>query len=113
MVDGLDLHAGDIVPAGAPVATIDEFGRPWVRIYVAQSDMSRVRVGAGVQLRSDALNGRMLAGTIEAIDTTAQFTPRDVQTAADRADLAFGVKVRINDPNQDLRAGTTVEVALP
>ena len=113
IVDQLDLHPGDLVNPGAPVATIDEFGDPWVRIYVTQTDMQRVRAGATVSVRSDALAGRTFSGRVEAIDAQAQFTPRDVQTAQDRADLAFGVKVRIRDPDRFLRAGTTVDVALP
>jgi HlyD family secretion protein len=113
VVDGFNLHVGDLVGAGAPVATIDEFGDPWARIYVAQSDLQHVRVGAAVQVRSDALGDATFSGTVESIDANAQFTPRDVQTASDRADLSFGVKIRIHDPNRALRAGTTAEVALP
>jgi len=113
VVDGLDLRPGDLVAAGAAVAQVDEFGDPWVRIYVTQSDMQNVKVGAAVRIRSDALAGRTFDGRIETIDEQAQFTPRDVQTAEDRADLACGVKVRIADPGRALRAGTTVDVALP
>ena len=113
VVDGLDLRPGDLVAAGAAVAQVDEFGDPWVRIYVTQSDMQHVKVGTAVRVRSDALAGRVFDGRIEMIDARAQFTPRDVQTAEDRADLVFGVKVRIADPDRALRAGTTVDVALP
>jgi len=113
IVDGLDLRPGDLVAAGAAVARVDEFGDPWVRIYVTQSDMQNVKIGGAVKIRSDALAGRTFDGRIETIDAQAQFTPRDVQTAEDRADLAFGVKVRIADPGRALRAGTTVDVALP
>jgi membrane fusion protein YbhG len=113
VVDGLDIHAGDLIAPGAPVTTIDEFGDPWVRIYVTQADLGRFRVNATAGVRSDALGGRTFTGTIETIDARAQFTPRDVQTASDRADLSFGVKVRVHDPDRVLRAGTTVEVSLP
>jgi HlyD family secretion protein len=113
VVDGLDIHPGDLIAPGAPVTTIDEFGDPWVRIYVAQADLGRVRIHATADVRSDAIRGRTFLGTIESIDARAQFTPRDVQTASDRADLSFGVKVRIHDPDRVLRAGTTVEVLLP
>src|SRR5579859_2504366 len=106
VVDGLDLRPGDLVAAGAAVAQVDEFGDPWVRIYVTQSDMQNVKVGGAVRIRSDALAGRTFDGRIETIDARAQFTPRDVQTAEDRADLAFGVKVRIADQGRALRAGT-------
>jgi multidrug resistance efflux pump len=113
VVDGLDLHPGDLVPAGAPVATIDESADPWVRIYVAQSDLHRFAIGKSVDVRSDAVAGRTFSGRVEVIDASAQFTPRDVQTASDRADLAFGVKVVVHDPGHALRSGTTVEVAPP
>jgi len=113
IVDGLDLHAGDLVNAGAAVATIDEFADPWVRIYVSQSDLGRFAVGSALRVRSDANPGRTFTGRVETIDQTAQFTPRDVQTSSDRADLAFGIKVRIHDPDRVLRSGTTVEVSAP
>ena len=113
VVNGFDLHAGDLVAAGAAVATIDEYADPWVRIYVAQSDLGKFSVGAAVRVRSDAERSAVLDGRIEAIDTSAQFTPRDVETSSDRADLAFGVKVRIHDPDHRLRPGTTVDVSSP
>jgi membrane fusion protein YbhG len=113
LVNGLELHPGDLVAAGNSVATIDEFGDPWIRIYVGQSDLQRVKTTTAVDVRSDAFPGRTFSGRIEAIDASAQFTPRDVQTAADRAGLTFGIKVRVRDPDRLLRSGTTAAVALP
>lgn len=112
IVNGLSLRVGDLVPAGAAVATIDEFKDPYVYIYVPQSKLSQAQVGQSVSVRSDAFPGRTFDGRVEAIDQTAQFTPRDVQTAEDRANLVFGVKVRVHDPNHELRGGTTAEVIL-
>jgi len=112
IVNGLSLRVGDLVPAGAAVATIDEFKDPYVYIYVPQSKLGQVQVGQNVSVRSDAFPGRMFEGRVEAIDQTAQFTPRDVQTAEDRANLVFGVKVRVHDPDRGLRGGTTAEVSL-
>lgn len=111
-VESLDVHPGDLVTAGAPVATIQEYRDPYVRVYVAQRDLGRVRVGARVHIRSDAVPDAAFDGTVEQIDRDAQFTPRDVETAEDRADVAFGVKVRVHDPKARLPGGTTVEVQL-
>jgi multidrug resistance efflux pump len=110
-IDSLDLRAGDLVGPRAQVAVVREFRDPYVRIYVAQRDLGKVKVGNSVRVRSDALGGEIFDGTVEQIDQDAQFTPRDVQTTEDRADLVFGVKVRVHDPNQKLHGGTTVEVA--
>ncbi len=112
VVTAMDLHPGDLVAAGASVATIEERGNPYVRIYVAQSDLGRVKLGATLPVRSDATTGTF-AGVVEQIDARAQFTPQSVQTESDRAVLSFGVKVRVHDPQQRLHPGTTVEVALP
>jgi HlyD family secretion protein len=110
-IDSLDLRAGDLVGPRAQVAVVREFRDPYVRIYVAQRDLGKVKVDNSVRVRSDALGGEIFDGTVEQIDQDAQFTPRDVQTTEDRADLVFGVKVRVHDPNQKLHGGTTVEVA--
>ncbi|HEV2909677.1 MAG TPA: efflux RND transporter periplasmic adaptor subunit [Candidatus Eremiobacteraceae bacterium] len=112
IINSLDLRAGDLVPAGASVATVDEFVDPFVRIYVAQASLGVLKVGQQVTVRSDAFPGRTFDGRVESIDSSAQFTPRDVQTAEDRANLVFGVKVRVHDPDRVLRGGTTASVAL-
>lgn len=112
VINGLNLHPGDLVAAGAAVTTVDEFIDPYVRIYIAQASLGNVHIGQSVTVHADAFPGRAFRGTIEMIDQTAQFTPRDVQTAEDRANLVFGVKVRVHDPDRVLRGGTTVDVEL-
>lgn len=112
MVTSMDLHPGDLIAAGAPVATIEERGNPYVRIYVAQTDLGRFSVGQHVSVNPDSTSGTF-EGYVEAIDPRAQFTPQSVQTKSDRAVLSFGVKVRIKDPQQRLLPGTTVEVGVP
>lgn len=113
VVSALDLRVGDLVAPGASVATIDEIGEPFVRIYVPQSQLSRWQVGGAVVVLPDSSPGARVRGTIEAVDAQAQFTPQNVQTADDRADLSFGLKVRIHDRDHPLHGGTTATVSLP
>jgi membrane fusion protein YbhG len=113
IVNDLNLYPGDLLAPGAAVATVDETGNPYVRIYVPQSNLNRLRKGQTVRVRSDALPGVTFSGNVEQLDSQAQFTPQNVQTESDRATLAFGVKVRVQDPQRRLHGGTTVEVALP
>ncbi|MBV9271886.1 MAG: HlyD family efflux transporter periplasmic adaptor subunit [Candidatus Eremiobacteraeota bacterium] len=112
VVTSMDLHPGDLVAPGASVATIEQTGNPYVRIFIPQSDLGHVKLGGHVSVRSDANTGTF-TGVIEQIDSRAQFTPQNVQTANDRAVLSFGVKVRVHDDARQLHPGTTVEVALP
>jgi HlyD family secretion protein len=110
VVSALDLHVGDLVAPGSAVATIDEDGEPFVRIYVPQSILGRVRVGERVAVQPDSQPAVSLGGTVEAVDAQAQFTPQSVQTADDRATLSFGVKVRIHDREHRVFGGTTATV---
>lgn len=113
VISALDLHVGDLVTAGMGVATIDEPGDPFVRIYVPQRALGTLEVGRHLDVRAEGLGGRVFEGVVEQIDQQAQFTPQNVQTAEDRANLTFGVKVRVHDPGHVLRGGTTAEVVVP
>jgi HlyD family secretion protein len=113
MVSAFDLHVGDLIPAGAVVATIDEDGEPYVRIFVPQSALNHITIGARAIVHLDSQPGISLSGVVEAIDEQAQFTPQNVQTVEDRAALSFGVKVRIHDRDQHVHGGTTATVTLP
>lgn len=112
VVSALELHAGDLVPAGAAVATIDEDGEPYVRVYVPQVRLGRIAVGDRVAVHADSQPGVTLNGSVEQIDEQAQFTPQSVQTAEDRATLSFGVKIRIHDRDHRVHGGTTATVSL-
>ncbi len=112
VVTDMDLHPGDLLAPGASVATIEERGNPYVRIYVSQRDLGRVKLGDRAAVHADSTPGTF-DGVVEQIDARAQFTPESVQTKSDRAVLSFGVKVRIHDPKELLHPGTTVEVPLP
>lgn len=113
VVEAIDLQPGDLLAPGATAAVIDTRADPSVRIYVPQSSLAPFDLGKMVNVRSDALPGQAFTGTVVERDLTAQYTPRDVQTADERADLTFGVKIRIHDPKHRLYGGTTVTVTLP
>jgi len=113
VVSAFDLHPGDLLAPGAPVATIDQTGNPFVRIYVPQSEVGKFALGTKLAIDSDALPGTTFGGVVENVDARAQFTPENVQTQSDRAGLSFGVKVRIADDGHRLHAGTTVGVSFP
>jgi multidrug resistance efflux pump len=110
-IESIDLHPGDLLAPQATAATLDTLRDPYVRIYVPQRDLKTFERGRKFAVRSDALPGQTFAGVDEEHDLSAQFTPRDVQTAEDRAELVFGVKIRVRDPGHKLYGGTTVTVS--
>ncbi|MGZ8376786.1 MAG: HlyD family secretion protein [Gemmatirosa sp.] len=115
-VDGTVLvraaEPGAVLATGVPALTLGEPRRPWVRVYVASTDLPRVRVGAAAEVRADGTT-RAVPGRVVAIRDRAEFTPRVALTEEERADLVFGVKVAIMDTSGALRAGLPVTVTFP
>jgi HlyD family secretion protein len=113
IIESIDLQPGDILPPGATAAVVDTLKDPYVMIYVPQPGLAPFAVGQSLVVSSDALPGETFVGVVEERDRDAQFTPRNVQTADDRATLTFGVKIRIKAAAGRLYNGTTVSISSP
>lgn len=114
-VDGQVLvkvrQSGEITAAGAPVAVIGDTSKLWVRVFVPEGTVNRVRQGAAAVLRFDG-SKKKIGGHVSYISPKAEFTPRNVQTAEERVTQTFAVKVMLDEPAPDLHAGTSCGVAL-
>ncbi len=110
--DVLEVHAkvGEVVAPGAPLATLADLDHPYVDVFVPQSEIARVSVGANVWVRVDSLS-KALPGTVQRIATKTEFTPRFLFSEKERANLVIRVRVRIADPAHALRAGVPAFVS--
>ncbi|HEX5759672.1 MAG TPA: efflux RND transporter periplasmic adaptor subunit [Thermoanaerobaculia bacterium] len=111
VVETLDLRPGDLVPANRPVASLLEAGQLWVRVYVPEPQLGRVRVGQRVAVSVDSFPERRFRGRVVEIRDRAEYTPRNVQTLEQRAEQVFGVKVEV-EPAPELKAGMAALVHL-
>jgi HlyD family secretion protein len=104
---------GESVPAGAPVLTLMNPDDRWVRIYVREDEVGRLAIGRPAAISGDADPGRRYAGQVVFIASEAEFTPRTVQTTAERVKLVYRVKVQITgDPGFDLKPGLAADVRI-
>jgi HlyD family secretion protein len=104
---------GEVIPAGAPVLTIINPDDRWVRIYVRQDQVGRVKIGQDVTITADSYRDREYQGRVIFIASEAEFTPRNVQTTAERVKLVYRVKVQITgDQSFDLKPGLAADVRL-
>jgi len=104
---------GEVVQAGAPVITIINPDDRWVRIYVRQDQVGRVQIGQAVTITADSYRDREYEGRVIFIASEAEFTPRNVQTTAERVKLVYRVKVQITgDQSFDLKPGLAADVRL-
>lgn len=110
-VQSFGLRPGDIVAPNQTVAEILEPRELWVRIYVPETLLGLVRVGMPVRVRVDTWPDVWFRGHVGTVAAQGEYTPRNVQTRAQRAEQVFGVKVLI-DPDPRLKPGMACEVDL-
>ncbi|MGE5277238.1 MAG: HlyD family secretion protein [Acidobacteriota bacterium] len=111
VIESMDLRPGDLVGANQPVARMLEPSQLWVRVYVPEPQLGRVRIGQKAALTVDTYPRREFPGRVVEIRAQSEYTPRNVQTLDQRMDQVFGVKVAV-DPAPELKPGMAATVRL-
>lgn len=109
VVQSMGLRPGDLVAPNQPVAEILESSQLWVRVFVPETELGLIHVNQSVRVRVDTFPNQWFPGHIATISSRGEYTPRNVQTRAQRAEQVFGVKVLV-DPNPKLKAGMAADV---
>ncbi|MEP6602334.1 MAG: efflux RND transporter periplasmic adaptor subunit [Spartobacteria bacterium] len=113
ILEVLSVKVGDVLPANREVATLLLPDHLWVRVYVPEPWLGQIKVGDSVQVRVDSFRGKDFEGKVEQINRQAEFTPRNVQTVEDRVRQVFGVKIRLPNNDDHLRAGMAADAFFP
>jgi HlyD family secretion protein len=113
VLEVLNVKVGDVLPPNREVATLILPQRLWVRVFVPEPWLGLIKVGDAVRIRVDSFRNTEFSGTVEQINRHAEFTPRNVQTVQDRIRQVFGVKVRLDNREDKLRAGMSADAFFP
>ena len=109
VVQTLDLRPGDIVAPNQGVIAILEPHELWVRVFVPETRLGWIRVGQEAHVFIDTFPERSFAAHVASVSARAEYTPRNVQTAEQREDQVFAIKLDV-DPAPELKAGMTATV---
>lgn len=114
-IDGVVLvkvhEVGEMVTAGSAVVVVGDRTNLWVKIYVPEGKINRIKMGGHVSLSFDGV-AKPFKGHVSFIDSRAEFTPRNVQTAEERITQTFAVKVTLDDAPDYLRPGVAADVVI-
>ena len=99
----------EYVAPGTSVVTLADLGQVWLRAYVEESDLGRVKVGQKAFVTTDSFPGKRYEGRVAFIASEAEFTPKSVQTRKERAKLVYRIKVEIPNPAMELKPGMPVD----
>ena len=107
-----NIEAGEFVSPGTPVVTMGELSQVWLRAYINETDLGRVKVGQMVRLRTDTYPDKEYEGKVTFIASQAEFTPRNVQTPQERVKLVYRVKIDVPNPQGELKPGMPADAEI-
>jgi multidrug resistance efflux pump len=117
VVEVVSVRAGDLIPPNTPIIRILKTEDLWVRVYVPETQLGKVRVGQVAEVTVDSYPGRRFQGQVIQVSAQSEFTPRNVQSVDERRFQVFGVKVQVpqpDDPRERIfKSGMAAEVTLP
>jgi HlyD family secretion protein len=110
VVEAMDLRPGNLVAPDTRIARLLEVDQLYVMVYVPQDRIGSVRIGQKAEVSIDAFPKTTFPATVEQIRQKAEFLPRNVQTAEEREHQVIGVKLRVENRENKLRAGVHADV---
>ena len=96
---------GEVVSPGSPVVTLSDLDHIWLRAYIAETDLGRIHWGQDAAVTTDTYPGKQYHGRISFISSSAEFTPKSVQTYKERVTLVYRIKIDIDNSNHELKPG--------
>jgi len=106
-VDGVVLvksaDVGEVIAPGTTVVTVGDIDHPWLRGYINETDLGKVKVGSKVKVTTDSYPGKVYNGRVTFIASEAEFTPKQIQTQQERVKLVYRVKIELENPNHELK----------
>jgi HlyD family secretion protein len=103
---------GEMAIPGSPVATIADLDHIWLRVYVNETDVGKVKLGQIVNVTTDSHPGKKYQGKISFIASKAEFTPKSVETHAERVTLVYRAKIDIDNPSHELLPGMPADAEI-
>ena len=115
-IDGVVLmksaEVGEVLAAGTTVLTIGDLEHPWLRAYINETDLGRIKLGQKVKLTTDSFPGKVYWGQISFISSDAEFTPKQIQTKEERVKLVYRIKIDVDNHSHELKYNMPVDAEI-
>ena len=115
-IDGVVLvksaNVGEILAPGTTVMTIGDIDHPWLRGYINERDLGRVRLGTKAKVSTDSYPGKVYWGRVSFIASEAEFTPKQIQTSEERLKLVYRIKIDVDNPQHELKSNMPADAEL-
>lgn len=106
------VETGEVVNPGTVLYVVVDLNRLYVKVYVPEPDIGKIKLGLPARVYIDAYPDRFFNGRITKIYEQAEFTPKNVETKEERVKLVFGVEVSVDNPDGVLKPGMPADVVI-
>jgi HlyD family secretion protein len=106
------VEVGELVSVGSLMATVIDLKHVWVMAYVSEINLGNVKLGQEGKVKVDSFPEKEFIGKVTYISPEAEFTPKNIQTKEERVTLVFGVKIELDNPDQELKLGMPADAIL-
>jgi len=103
---------GEIMVPGTPVVTLADLDHVWLRAYINETDIGKVRYGESATVTTDTYPNKKYTGRVSFISGNAEFTPKSVETHAERVTLVYRIRIDIDNPSHELVPGMPADATL-
>ncbi|HUI58674.1 MAG TPA: HlyD family efflux transporter periplasmic adaptor subunit [Steroidobacteraceae bacterium] len=104
---------GEVVAAGGKVLSTLDLSDVYMYVFLPTNVTGKLSLGADARIVLDALPGFPVKAVVSYISPNAQFTPKTVETAEERHNLTFRVKLQIPDKEKLRAYERMVKVGIP
>ncbi len=99
------VEVGDVVSPGSALFRLVDLNRLYVKVYLPEPQIPKLRLGDAAEVRVDAFPDRRFQARVSKIYDQAEFTPKNVETSDERLKLVFGVELALVNPDRLLKPG--------
>jgi HlyD family secretion protein len=103
---------GEVMAPGTPVVTIADLDHLWLRAYISETDIARVKLGQPATVKCDTYPLKHYNGRVSFISSQAEFTPKSVETYKERVTLVYRIKIDLDNPNHELKPGMPADASI-
>jgi HlyD family secretion protein len=107
-----EAELGQLAGPGVAIVTLDELDHVWLRAYVNGPDVGRIRLGETADVRTDAYPAKVYRGRVSFVSPQAEFTPKTVETHAERVTLVYRIRIDIDNPTHELLPGMPADASI-
>jgi HlyD family secretion protein len=103
---------GEVLSVGTTVLTVGDIDHPWLRGYINETALGKVKIGSKARVTTDSYPGKVYNGRVSFISSEAEFTPKQIQTKEERVKLVYRIKIDLENPRRELKSNMPADAEI-